>query len=108
MHSQFVDRRETLRAVLTLVLPLAMMRPDVFANNRILNERSLAVRTTEYTILVSVRLNVILQHRTLTKHLPTYRALEDLFIFCKSLFVIAHSDLALFKLVIAYSIGAYH
>lgn len=84
VHSQFVDRRETLRAVLTLVLPLAMVRPDVFANNRILNERSLAVRAAEYTVLIPVRLNVILQHRALAKQLPAHRALEDLLVLCES------------------------
>lgn len=84
VHSQLVDRRETLRAVLTLVLPLAMVCPNVFANNRILNERSLAVRAAEYTVLISVRLNVILQHRALAKQLPAHWTLEDLLVLCES------------------------
>ena len=60
MHSQFVDRRKTFRTMLTLVLPFAMMCPNVFANDGVFDERSLAVRATEYTILISMCLNVIL------------------------------------------------
>jgi len=67
MHSQLVNRWETFCTMLTLVLPFAMMCPDVFANDRILDERSLAVRATEYTILISMCFNMILQHRTLAK-----------------------------------------
>lgn len=67
MHSQFVDRRETFRTVLTFVLPLAVMCSNVFANDRIFDKRSLAVGTVEYTILISMCLNVILQHCTLAK-----------------------------------------
>ena len=67
MHSQFVDRWKTFRTVLTFVLPFAVMCSNVFANDRIFDKCSLAVGTAEYTVLISMRLNVILQHSTLAK-----------------------------------------
>lgn len=67
VHSQFVDRRETFCTMLTLMFPFAVMCSNVFANDGIFDECSLAVRTIEYTVLISMCLNVIFQHRTLAK-----------------------------------------
>lgn len=83
MHAQFVNGRETFRAMLALVFSLGVISPYMLANNRILDERSLAVGTAEYTILIPVCLNVIFQHYALTKYLFAHRTLKRLLVSCK-------------------------